>query len=414
MDFKRRLSFFVISSGVSQVLTLFAMIAISHLVSPSEVGVFYFILSVTTLLLPFCVLRMDNELTVSDTVLNIKNSFVESIVVAFSICLSTCLLGILTIFLRESFTLKNLFIICAIWVLTNIQILSTLLIAVGLRNREVTLISSSSLFQNFTSSSLQITLAFVFPYSASIFIGYLFGRVIGLKKLILAAGLDLKAFYKTKIYFANSFSARSYMILPGAIDALILTVPLVIIMNSGSFEAMGIFGFAQSLILAPIAVISGALYSTLVTRNQDKVSGPVTGVETQSRNSIALVIRLIPVVIVIFCIEYIGGLVIFRSLIDNEWRIAEQIFFQLLAPIMLQILIIPTNIYHWKYNLWSQYSLIVFFALIVSLIFVSFALFLFDLPLVSCVGLFHLVKNIFLIPALICGVRFHAKRSEES
>ena len=414
MDFKKRLSFFTLSSGFSQVLTLIAIIAISHLVSPSEAGVFYFILSVTALLLPFCVLRMDNELAVGNSVLNIKNSFMESLVVAFSICSSTCLLGILTILLRESLTWKNLYVICAIWTLTNIQILSTLLIAVGLRNREVTLISSSSLFQNLTSSSLQITLASAFPYSVSIFIGYLLGRFIGLKKLILAAGIDLKVFYKTKIDFAKSFSSRRHVIFPGAIDALFLMVPLVIIMNSGSFETMGVFGFAQSLILAPIAVISGALYSTLFTRNQDKVSGPVTGVRTESGNSIALVIRLIPVVLVIFCIEFIGGLVIFRSLIDYEWRMGEQIFFQLLAPIMLQILTIPTNIYHWRYNLWNQYSLIIFFALIVSLIFVSFALFVFKLPLISCVGLFHLVKNIFLIPALICSVRVHAKYSEES
>lgn len=411
MNGRKRLVYFTTSSALSQSLTLATTVLVTHLFSPAQTGEYMFVVAASTALLPFCVLRMDYDLASKVGVSKSSKPFIQSLMLAITLCTFICLLASASILVLGNFPLSILIMIAQIWIITLLQISIALFIALLLYRNETKLISKNSILQSFISNACQFFLGIVSSNPLALLAGFIVGRLYSLRDLVCAAKIEIKSIEISIKDLTTIFYNRRHLFIPGAVDALFIAIPLIVVALNGGYAGLGLFGFAQSLILAPITLFTGALYSTLLTQNKKHSDSFAKNTSIDYHKNIDISLKLIPLTLILVVVEAIAG----RLLIDNisgpEWKNGKDYFLILLLPLALQVFTIPTSIYHWKYNKWSQYTYIVLFALVVSVTMTLTSLFYLDFSWITCIGIFHLSKNICLIPLLFVSMKYSFKRN---
>jgi len=366
----------MLSAGalLAQSITFAALPILARNYGPLEFGKFSILVAIGLMISPLATLKLETLMVVE------KNDQLASIYLrlAFYLTLLISILiltfGLVSTFvsnLSQDIRFDTYWLFLPLFIIVNSTILLSQQIA--LRDRSYKMFSLTGIFQSIFVAFSQISLSFTTPKAMNLFLGWFFGKVVGISWLLQKTrGLWSIHIRKEGVYFRTlrKVYPQVKLLNQGSLfEAIGVAFPTIYVGVVFGNEFAGIFSLSQILLMAPIVLVGSGIGSLILSEYSTVTSVGIHSLGYQKRGirKIFLVLVFIALLYIVFYFFFAGILV--RNLFGPAWLPAVELFSLIVIPYSLGLVWYPLVNLFWSKQDWQSYRQFSLIRMILPIVF---------------------------------------------
>lgn len=403
---KRFFKYFSLSI-LAQLIGFGAILICTQLYDPSEFGKYFFLITISTALVPLTTLRLDVDTALTPKSKEFDASWVNPLVLALIIILFTLPSGYFVIVNLFQLKIENDALLISLMFATFIQSLMVLVAGQAMRRDKINELGHSSIWQNLTVGVFQIFAGSRFANFYALLCGFILGRLLGLSYLYAKI---------RNVFSSPPFSVKGllqfiehkrHVVRAGVIDSLIISFPFVISLHLSDFATLGNLGLAHLIVSAPMNLLLGALTTTYLSDPNSVYTKDPYKVSDERFYHVRQIKKLAGLVLAIIITQMIFAIFVMPKIFGNQWTLSANLVILLSVPFALQIIVVPVFISMWKRNEWRLYGNFSFISFLFGVLTFSLSFKVFETSLSLAISAFYLGKSSLTVLLLMLRQVFH-------
>jgi O-antigen/teichoic acid export membrane protein len=253
----------------AQTISIFSLPFVTRAYSPEEFGIYTFVISICTLLIPVATLRFETLIVISKDQNEAQEISRASIFFSFWISCISCLLALIyyCIFERKSL-IGSITFGATLGIILFVQSVNIVYIQYLIQQRDFYAVTRSSVTQNAITPLIQVIVGVSNNSYLALGVGYVIGRFMSTLRFYKIEFLRSAFRYglsNFKDVYIQRISASRKLIIASIFEVLINLFPLIFVSLFFGSVYSGYLGVAQTLTYAPIALISGAISNVMLS-----------------------------------------------------------------------------------------------------------------------------------------------------
>ena len=319
---------------VAQILSIFSLPFITRTYSPEEFGVYIFVISICTLLIPVATLRFETLIVLSRDQNEVEEITLASVFFSFWIsCISSFFALIYFSFFEKKTLNGSIAFAITLGIILFVQSVNIVYVQTLLQQKNYLSVARSSVTQNASTPFFQLIFGIYNKTYLALGIGYSIGRLLStlsFYKINFVRSAIRNGLSSFKKIFSFKIGASRYLVGASILEVLIVFFPLIILSLLFGSVYSGYLGVAQTLTYAPLALISGAISNVML-------SSPPTLVF--QRKSVIKLLLYVSVVFFLFALimnelpeNYMG------SILGKDWAEVGNVVRILVIPSLISMI----------------------------------------------------------------------------
>jgi O-antigen/teichoic acid export membrane protein len=344
----------------AQGITFAALPILARIYGPLEFGKFSILVAIGLMFSPLATLKLETLMVVE------KNDQLASIYLRLAFYL-TLFLSILILFVslvialisnvNQDIRFDVYWLFLPLFIIVNSIILLSQQIA--LRDRSYKKFSLTGIFQSIFVAFSQISLSYTTPRAINLFLGWLFGKVVGISWLLQKTrklwSIHIR---KEGVYFEmlRKIYPKVKLLNQGSLfEAIGVAFPTIYVGVVFGNEIAGIFSLSQILLMAPIVFVGSGIGSLILSEYSTVTGVGIHSLEYQRRGvrGIFFVLVFISSLYIVFYYFFAGILV--RNLFGSAWLPAVELFSLIVIPYSVGLVWYPLVNLFWSKQDWRSY-----------------------------------------------------------